>query len=1414
MIDEIVLDSCVSRVGEVRVERPDRSRMERGSGFLLSGGIVLTTWRVVAGATAVTVVFDTGRGVRQGRTWTRVGNVDLALIRLDDAESLPSVDVAGLGDRCVALTAAALGFPRWRQLASGVDPDRAGSISGPATIPVQIVSGSDSGVGVVELIVAAAADTVPGLSPWEGMVGGPVFCGQALVAVITDHPRLEESGRLSGLRLDTTLAGLDDALRAEFAATLGVPADGRMPRAGRTLDRRPVTAYLAHVRDLVPAGGLRDRERELRQLADFCVGEHSYGLWLAPPWAGKTALMAAFALDPPAGVVVMPFFVTARLAGQSDSTAFTEAILEQAAVILGDDGVSEYSTDEDQLRLEELAAYQVRQWGQRLVLLVDGLDADTGAYPGSPWPSIASVLPDVCLYELKVIVTGRLDSPLPDDLPQDHPLRGCPRFTLSPSRHAAPVLATERELNLALTAHPDSLARRILGLIAASGGGLTLPDLEHLTGAPRDDLVRLLGGVFGRIVNCPPNPAVADPQHAYLLAHDTLHDQVLTSLADAGLARHRDTIHAWAEGYRRAGWPSGTPLILLTGYPQLLHATGDLDRLADLAVDQHRHDRMLDHARGERLAIAEVGAALRTLAGQDPPDLVSIVRIARRRDALPERNKNIPIDLPAAWAALGKPHRAAALAHSIADPSDRVRALTALVDAVAATDPALAERFATDAERTIAATGVQAWVANGLVDAVAAIDPGWAERIARSVSDPFDQPWALRTLVNALTAVDPARAEQVARTIPDPSIRGRMLSELAKTCSATDLARAERIAIEAEQIARTMSDPFDQASALAPLVGVWAATDPTRAERIATDAEQIAYSITDVSERGMAFVELADVVTDSLPTRAEQIARAIPDPTEQAWALINVARALARTVPARAEHFMAQAEQTARTMTGAFAQASALIALVETVADTHPGRAEQLIGDIEQIARTIDDPSEQADALTRLIGALAGRDPSRAERIARTITDPPARADVLSWLVDSVAATDPALAVRIARTITDPPTQADALTWLVDAVAATDPALAEQFVTDAERAARAISDPCYQAPALTALVEALASTDAARATLIATEAERAARAITDPADQAQALATLVDVLAAADPTRAEQIARTVSDPSHRASALLSLVDGLATTDPARAEQVTNEAARIARTTIILDPSERVWAWIELVAATAATDPAQAEQFATTAEQIAATITDEHDKAWAVTQLMEAVAPIDPARAEQIARSVTDPAHAGWVLAALAKAVAACDPARAAQIANEAERVARAIDDPYHAARTLDALVEAVAASDPARAAQTANEAERVARAIDDPYFQTMASTELARVLAALDPTRAEQIARTITDPHDQADALAAVAKELNDIDHRSRLAAMATALGRHWAVAVSAMPSAVVRIVADEILEEASRQPA
>jgi hypothetical protein len=238
------------------------------------------------------------------------------------------------------------------------------------------------------------------------------------------------------------------------------------------------SAYREQVARIAPES-LFDRGAELADLADWCVRPDvvpAYLWWRAPAWAGKSALLSWFVLHPPPGVRVVSFFVTARLSGQSDKRAFAEVVLEQLAEMCGQP-LPELLTDATReahlLAMLAEAAEGCRQRGERLVLVVDGLDEDRGVTTGPGAHSIAALLPERPAGDMRVVVASRPDPPIPADVPQRHPLRDQEIVRgLRRSEHADVVRQdAQRELNQLL--HGTSAEQDLLGLITAAGGGLS-----------------------------------------------------------------------------------------------------------------------------------------------------------------------------------------------------------------------------------------------------------------------------------------------------------------------------------------------------------------------------------------------------------------------------------------------------------------------------------------------------------------------------------------------------------------------------------------------------------------------------------------------------------------------------------------------------------------------------------------------------------------------------------------------------------------------------------------------------------------------------------------------------------------------------------------------------------------------------
>ncbi|UXX97437.1 ATP-binding protein [Streptomyces sp. AD2-2] len=166
------------------------------------------------------------------------------------------------------------------------------------------------------------------------------------------------------------------------------------------------------------------REMEIRELEGFCTGTpegdwSAYLWWQAGPWAGKTALLAEFAMrHRPPGLEVASCFITDRL-GNNTREEFLAEISPQLAAIAGRTpprrGVRPRALPE----LLEAAAQACRQRGKRLLLVVDGLDEDAL----DAGHSIAALLPKSPPTGMLVVVAGRSNPPLPADVPADHPLR-------------------------------------------------------------------------------------------------------------------------------------------------------------------------------------------------------------------------------------------------------------------------------------------------------------------------------------------------------------------------------------------------------------------------------------------------------------------------------------------------------------------------------------------------------------------------------------------------------------------------------------------------------------------------------------------------------------------------------------------------------------------------------------------------------------------------------------------------------------------------------------------------------------------------------------------------------------------------------------------------------------------------------
>ena len=280
------------RVAEVIVRGADGGR--RGSGYRVTSSVVLTAAHVVADARDVRVRFDADtRGEWSAAADEVVADPasDLAAVLIDPPDGVPTCAFGRIGDHPDELVVQAVGFPRFKLK----DYAEAGSYRDSHQAVGTVAPLSNRRSGRLEVTVRPPEhDPDPATSPWEGMSGAAVWAGRRIVGVVTDHHRSDGLGRLAAARVTELLDAPAGDTARRLRDLLGLRPD--LPDVTGSI--RPPASYLLQVRDIAP-DRLLGREQELRELAGFA---EPYRWWEGPPWAGKTALMAWFALHPPPDV--------------------------------------------------------------------------------------------------------------------------------------------------------------------------------------------------------------------------------------------------------------------------------------------------------------------------------------------------------------------------------------------------------------------------------------------------------------------------------------------------------------------------------------------------------------------------------------------------------------------------------------------------------------------------------------------------------------------------------------------------------------------------------------------------------------------------------------------------------------------------------------------------------------------------------------------------------------------------------------------------------------------------------------------------------------------------------------------------------------------------------------------------------
>jgi hypothetical protein len=279
------------RIAELTVTTADGRR--RGSGYRVTANAVLTAAHVLAGAKRVHVRFEPDLPRQWTATtldWWVDSDSDVAVVSIEPRPDEARVDPVQFGrieERAVVLTAQAVGFPRWKMRTDSEARYR-DAHHAVGTVPVL----SNWREGTLEFLVAsppAAAD--PGISPWEGMSGAPLWVDGRIVGVLAEHHPSEGLARLAAARLDLALARLDGRRGAEARALLAIPEQlpdaswayaSAMPVVSNLPPRNPnFTARTEHL----------DRLRQLTGATALVDAQVLYGLG----GVGKTQLVLEYA---------------------------------------------------------------------------------------------------------------------------------------------------------------------------------------------------------------------------------------------------------------------------------------------------------------------------------------------------------------------------------------------------------------------------------------------------------------------------------------------------------------------------------------------------------------------------------------------------------------------------------------------------------------------------------------------------------------------------------------------------------------------------------------------------------------------------------------------------------------------------------------------------------------------------------------------------------------------------------------------------------------------------------------------------------------------------------------------------------------------------------------------------------------
>lgn len=1021
--------------------------------------------------------------------------------------------------------------------------------------------------------------------------------------------------------LAATTAETKESVAELQQSLLGFAARAHLnPTANDEIER-----YASSVAALAPPF-LLGRTKEMAALEQFALlGPGQWWGFEGAAQAGKTALMSTFCLNPPPGVVIVPFFVRNNQATANDRAAFLARVLPYLAHLSGQDSATvdlNVARAEDSFqKLLHSAAKMCSERGTILLLLIDALDEDAYNIDRSRTkPSIAGILPPDLPAGVRVVISTRPNPPLPRDVPESygkdfcHPLRDRTiwrSLDSSPHARAAFSLSDVHELML------DQPGKDIAAFLAASGGQLTISDLAELTACDVSAIDKVITTSPGRMLL----PDRSGQAVSYSLGHALITQMVLSilepKLLDTGtpdqddsaawnelnrrvLSPWRFRIHSWAKTYASRDWPDITPSYLMDdAYIALLAENPEFhsDLVGVLVSDSRIGHLYTRHDDTHYPTITQLRRATTRLiewAGNEgcSADLYHVGKLVAVQNDLATHKGKVPVTLPAVFGALGKHSLATNIALSIPKASDRLEALTQLVETLAKsgqhTKALEALKYAKSVLQVVTDPREQSQAR--LQIAVAMAQAGRvsdAVAVAAAVKSSAGQAVIFAAVARALAAAgDMDAGRRIA--LRSKSIAERVSDSHPTHCMApAALALAEvgmaEEARAAALVARTRAELVPQAAFRVRVLGTTAlAFAKSGHQREAVDVAQqaldVAISIANWNSRGRSLAVVAQTFVDiGLEKTALDIASGISDRTGRARALATVAQALATNGQTRQAYKAAQAARRDAADIDKPAVRSRILAtpaLALTISghlDEAQAATQEADAAAVDTARATSRASSQT-AAARAIDAAGHNDPpSDARLIAAAIENGRDRVSALVQVARVLAeAGHPLEAYKAA---TDASAQAKVIATKRDrehALAAVAEAYAfAGFLSQARETVETITEPGTSTRGMVSVAEALSRVGRYEdAHLAITEARHYAASIVHPDAKAHATASISLALSAngfadeayAAAIEAHSAAATISESTGRAGALSQVALAFAAAGNADEARVTAHEA--------------------------------------------------------------------------------------------------------------------------------------------------------------------------------------------------------------------------------------------------------------